>query len=77
MSGLFSRTSLSVCIPWFHNIIISSWWHTGLGMWEYQFSTVSMPVVYILSNVDVYRLYHVLLSILSLPELDVLMLGGQ
>jgi hypothetical protein len=45
MSGLFARTSLSVCIPWFHSTVISSCWHTGLGMWEYQFSVVSMPDV--------------------------------
>jgi hypothetical protein len=42
MLGLFARTSLSVCIPWFHSTFISSCWHTGLGMWEYQFSVVSM-----------------------------------
>jgi hypothetical protein len=45
MSGLFARTSLSVCTPWFHSTVISSWWHTNLGMWEYQFSVVSMPNV--------------------------------
>jgi hypothetical protein len=45
ISGLFSRTSLSVCTPWFHSTVISSCWHTGLGMWEYQFSVVSMPNV--------------------------------
>jgi hypothetical protein len=32
---------------------------------------------YILSNVDVYRLYHILLRIYYLPEWDILMLGGQ
>jgi hypothetical protein len=32
---------------------------------------------YILSNVDVYRLYYVLLRIQSLPEWDILMLDGQ
>jgi hypothetical protein len=42
---LFARTSLSVCIPWFHSTVISLCWHTGLGMWEYQFSVVSMPNV--------------------------------
>jgi hypothetical protein len=31
----------------------------------------------ILSNVDVYRLYHVLLRINSLSEWDILMLNGQ
>jgi hypothetical protein len=41
MSGLFARTSLSVCTPWFHSNVISSCWHTGLGM----FSVVSMPNV--------------------------------
>jgi hypothetical protein len=40
MSGLFARTSLSVCIPWFHSTVISSCWRTGWGMWEYQFSVV-------------------------------------
>jgi hypothetical protein len=40
MSGLFARTSLSVCTPWFHSSVISSCSHTGLGMWEYQFSVV-------------------------------------
>jgi hypothetical protein len=45
MSGLFARTSLSVCIPWFHSTVISSCWHTGWGMWEYQFSVVSIPSV--------------------------------
>jgi hypothetical protein len=78
MSGLFTRTSLSVCISWFHSTVTSSCWHTGLGMWEYQFSVVSMSLFfYILSNVDVYRLYHVLLCTHSLPEWDILMLGGQ
>jgi hypothetical protein len=43
----------------------------------YQFSVVSIPNVYILSNVDVYRLYNVLLRIHSLSEWDILMLGGQ
>jgi hypothetical protein len=37
MSGLFARNSLSVYISWFHITVISSCWHTGLGMWEYQF----------------------------------------
>jgi hypothetical protein len=45
MPGLFARTSLSVCTPWFHSTVISSCWHTGLGMWEYYFSVVSMPNV--------------------------------
>jgi hypothetical protein len=45
MSALFTRTSLSVCTPWFHSTVISSCWHTGLGMWEYQFSVVSMSNV--------------------------------
>jgi hypothetical protein len=35
--------TLSVCIPWFHKTVISSCSVTGLGMWEYQFSTVSIP----------------------------------
>jgi hypothetical protein len=43
MSGLFAKTSLSVCIPWFHKTVISSCSVTGLGMWEYQFSAVSVP----------------------------------
>jgi hypothetical protein len=45
MLGLFARTSLSVFTPWFHSTVISSSWHTGLGMWEYQFSVVSVPNV--------------------------------
>jgi hypothetical protein len=28
MTGLFSRTSLSLCTPWFHSTVISSCWHT-------------------------------------------------
>jgi hypothetical protein len=32
MSGLFAKTSLSVCIPWFHKTITSSYSVTGLGM---------------------------------------------
>jgi hypothetical protein len=35
------------------------------------------PVSCILCNVDVHRLHHVLLCIHSLPEWDILMLGGQ
>jgi hypothetical protein len=77
VSGLFARTSLSVCIPRFHSAVISSCWHAALGIWEYQFSVVSMLNIFFLSNIDVYRLYHVLLHIHSLPEWDILMLGGQ
>jgi hypothetical protein len=40
MSGLFARTSVPVCIPWFHNTVVSSRSVTDLGMWEYQFSVV-------------------------------------
>jgi hypothetical protein len=40
MSGLFAKTSLSVCIPWLHKTVISSCSVTGLGMWEYQSSAV-------------------------------------
>jgi hypothetical protein len=43
MSGLFARTSLSVCTPWFHSTVISSSWHTDSGMWVYQFSVASVP----------------------------------
>jgi hypothetical protein len=32
ISGLFAVTSLSVCTPKFHNIVISSCSHTGLGV---------------------------------------------
>jgi hypothetical protein len=42
MSGLFSKTSLSVLPPWFHKTVISSCSVTDLGMWEYQF-LVSIP----------------------------------
>jgi hypothetical protein len=45
MSGLFTRPSLSVCTPWFHSTVMSSCWHIGLGMWEYQSSVVLMPNV--------------------------------
>jgi hypothetical protein len=38
MSGLFARTPLSACTPWFHNAVIPSCSVTDLGMWEYQFS---------------------------------------
>jgi hypothetical protein len=31
MSGLFDKTSRSVCIPWFHKTVISSCSVTGLG----------------------------------------------
>jgi hypothetical protein len=40
MSGLFAKTSLSVCIPWFYKTVISSCSVTDLRMWEYQFSVV-------------------------------------
>ena len=30
ISGLFALNSLSVCTPWFHNIVITSYSHTGL-----------------------------------------------
>jgi hypothetical protein len=46
MSGLFARTSLSVYTPWFHSTVFLCW-HTGLGMWKYQCSLVSMPNVQI------------------------------
>jgi hypothetical protein len=42
MSGLFTRTSLLVCTTLLHSTVISSCWHAGLGMWEYQFSVVSV-----------------------------------
>jgi hypothetical protein len=77
MSGLFAKTSLSVCIPWFHKTVTSSCSVTGLGMWEFQFSAVSIPIYCILSSADVYILYRVLLCIHSLPEWDILIEGGQ
>jgi hypothetical protein len=43
MSGLFARSSLSVCTPWSHNTLIPSCSVTGLGMWDHQFSVVAVP----------------------------------
>jgi hypothetical protein len=43
VSGLFTRTSLSVFTPWFYNIVISSCSFADLGTWEYQFSVISVP----------------------------------
>jgi hypothetical protein len=38
MSSMLARSSLSVCTPLFHSTDISSWTHTKLLMYEYQFS---------------------------------------
>jgi hypothetical protein len=48
MSGLFARTSLSVCTPWFNNAVISSCSVTDLGMWEYQFIVIIIIIIIIL-----------------------------
>jgi hypothetical protein len=58
ISGLFAKTSLSVCSPWFHNTVISSCSHTGLGTYEYQLSGTSIRIPYILSNANACRLYY-------------------
>jgi hypothetical protein len=63
MSGLFARTSLSVCNPWFHSTVISSCWHTGLGGIT-SFVLFQCLMFCILNNVYVYRLYRVLLRII-------------
>jgi hypothetical protein len=43
MSGLFARSSLSVCTPWSNNTLIPSCSVAGLGMWDHQFYVVSVP----------------------------------
>jgi hypothetical protein len=45
--------------------------------WCTKFLLFQCLMFYISSNVDVHRLYHVLLRIHSLPEWNILMLGGQ
>jgi hypothetical protein len=67
MSGLFAKTSLSVCTPWFKNTVIHSFSVTDLGMWEYQFLLFQILIYCILSSADVYIHYHVVLCIHSLP----------
>jgi hypothetical protein len=70
MSCLFVRTSLSVCIPWFHRTVISSCWHSDLGMWEYQFSVVSMPnVLHRLSRLIMYSIIIIIIIIIIIESI--------
>jgi uncharacterized membrane protein len=57
MSGLFAKTSLSVCIPWFHKTVISSCSVTGLGMWEYQFIIIIIIIIIIIGVMLDSKLY--------------------
>ena len=43
ISGLFAVTSLSLCTAWFHNTVTSPSSHSGLGMYVYHLSVVSIP----------------------------------
>jgi hypothetical protein len=76
-SSLFARTSLSVYTISIHNTITS---HFQLPTWvcgSTSFLLFQFFISCILSSADVYILYHVLLCIHSLPEWDILILGGQ
>ena len=43
ISGLLAVTYLTVYTPWFHNTVLSSCSHTGLGVCAYHLSVISMP----------------------------------
>jgi hypothetical protein len=53
ISGLFAISFLSVCSPWFHNAVTSSFSHTGLCRLSVCLSVVSIP-----STLHIYYYYY-------------------